>query len=274
MTDEAQVQTGVVAPTGVQPEQSTDATPAPQEAEDNAQPTNEAQKDGEAQEAKPAEEPFPKKAVNAIQRRDRTIRQLRAQMRELSKGQTESAAAPAAQSSDEPKPENFETYGEYLEARVDYKLAKELKGREAQQQKDTVQTQQADIRKQQTEIIGEQIQQFAKTSADFAKVMQENAEFISNLPMPAHIEELLYELDNTPLAVYALTKEGRLEDVYGMSPHLAAAELISAQQRGQGYLNAVSQAPKPMTPVKGIGSTSKRAHEMTADEVVAWANTK
>ena len=273
MTEEAQVQTSAVTPTGVQPETQTDATNAPQEAEDTTQP-DKAQKEGEAEDAKPAEEPFPKKAVNAIQRRDRTIRQLRAQMRELNNGQPKAASAAQTQSAGEPQPDSFESYGEYLKARQDWLVEEKFKGIQEKREQDSVTQQHADIRQKQTDIIGEQFTEIAKSHADFKKVMQENAVFLQNLPMPPEIENILYELDNTPLAVYALVKEGRLEDVYSMSPHLAAAELIAAQDRGRGYLTSITQAPKPMTPIKGASSTNKSLSDMTPDEIVAWVNKK
>lgn len=272
MNDEAQVQTSAVAPTGVQPENQTDATNAPQGAEDTTQP-DKAQKEGEA-EAKPTEEPFPKKAVNAIQRRNRTIKQLRAELRELTNGQSKAASATQTQSAGEPQPDSFESYGEYLKARQDWLVEEKFKGIQQTREQETATQRHADIRKQQTDIIGEQFTELAKSNADFTKVMQENAVFLQNLPMPPEIENILYELDNTPLAVYALVKEGRLEDVYSMSPNLAAAELIAAQSRGQAYLTSITQAPKPMAAARGTGSTHKSLSDMTADEIVAWSNKK
>jgi len=85
----------------------------------------------------------------------------------------------------------------------------------------------------------------------------------------------MYEIEDAPAATYALAKEGRLQDLYYMPPHVAAAHLVQAEIRGKQYLQQSTrvqkQAPQPIGSLKGAGkSSTKSLGQMTPNELDKW----
>lgn len=212
---------------------------------------------------------FPKKAVNALNRKNKQIHALRAKMREL-----EAHIAKASQGSQQnqvvaPREEDFDTYGEFLKAEMRHALKQEIGGMNQQQQQNQLHQQQASIRAQQDAIIEQNVRELVNAHPDVAKTLREHAHVLEN--MPPHIEQLFYELDDVAAASYALAKEGRLEDLYYMQPQMAIAEMVRAQERGRNYLTKkTSQAPKPVASVTGGGGGSTPLGNQSVDDLMKW----
>lgn len=243
---------------------------------DNQEDENQNQEEGEQEDAAPKgdETPFPKKAVNAINRRDRQIRQLRAQLREV-EAKKSAPQQENQQTESEPKEDDFDNYGDFLKARQDYFLNQHKRSSEAEREQSNLTQQQQQIREQQDAIINQQVTEMVQSNPDVQKVLAQNIDVIEN--MPPEIENLMYELDDPVSAGFALAKEGRLGDLYNMNPQLALLELYHAQQRGQQYLKQksappVSKAPKPIAGAKGTGGSSKSLSQMTPEQIVDWAS--
>lgn len=219
---------------------------------------------------KEEEAPFPKKAINALSRRDKQIGKLRAEreayLNELTKLREEQAKALAPK---EPTEEQFESYGEYLKALTKFH-ATQVQPAQPQQ------PQQPDYRQQQMiaqrdQAIAIKSQEAMKAIPDYQSVIQEHAEIADSFP--EELQNAFYEAENPGLALYTLAKEGRLYDLVDMTPARAAMEIARAEVRGQQIMSRkpVTNAPAPISAAKGSGPATQRLETMSADEILKAA---
>lgn len=196
---------------------------------------------------------FPKKAVNALNRKTKQINKLRAQKLELEAKLQEIQSKFAPQ---EINPDDFETYGDFLEAKLNHR---------DQQSKNDMQTtqltqQKEQVKAQQNQYIVDQAYEVAKTFTDLPIVWNKNAQLLDALP--EEITDIFYSVENAPAAVYMLAKEGKLEGLLYANPAVAAYEIINAQNKGMELLSKPkirsSQAPQPISKAKGTGSIQKQ----------------
>ncbi len=170
--------------------------------------------------------------------------------------------------SEAPKPEDFKTWGEYTKAETGYLLDQKLAERDKKTEESS-KTQAIDAYKQ-TRVteVAQRTQEFIKQVPEYTELYNENQDFLSNLP-PA-IEEALTEADDATLAVYALMKEGKLEELENMSPYKIAMEIAKAEIRGKSYLTPkkVTNTPAPITAAKGNSSGGKPLHLQSPDELM------
>lgn len=208
---------------------------------------------------------FPKKAVNALNRKDKKISKLRAQMREL---EARLNQAPAAKEQESINPDDYENYGDYINAQIKASVNQQTQQSQSDMQKQQLTQQQAAVKAQQDQYIIEQAQEASQTFKDLPQVWQQNATLLDNLPK--EVEDIFYSIDNAPAAVYMLAKEGKLQDLLYANPAIAAYEIVNAQNRGLELLskthNRVSQAPQPISKAKGTGSVKKQLS--TSDDVL------
>lgn len=166
------------------------------------------------------------------------------------------------------------TYGELIEERTLEKAMAMLGQKQQQEKLNQLESQQQQILAEQTEAMKLDAVEYGKQSADFAKVAQSNAARFEVLPPEIH--NMFFELEDPLLAAYALAKEGKIEQLAFMSPYMAAAELMQAQQRGQRYLQEtskkqVSNAPAPVQGVRGTGKAApSRLNEKSPDDLYKW----
>lgn len=217
---------------------------------------------------------FPKKAVNAISRRDKKIGELRAREQQL-RAELEKFQSQAQQKNDQPKKsdgpqeDEFDNYGDFLKAVARYEARQEL----AQGQQKPEQTPQPDIQEQvwvaqREAILLPQIDAAVKDIPGFQEVLAEYADVIE--AMPKHLEHAFLECENLPAAVMALEKEGKLEALLTMSPARAAMEIAKAEMSGVELLKAkpITNAPTPMTPNKGTATAGTRLENMSGDDIL------
>jgi hypothetical protein len=212
---------------------------------------------------------FPKKAVNAISRRDRTIGKLRAESEALRAELAKLQQPVTKESSNDGKPNesDFSTYGDYLEALQDWKVEKKLSTTFAEREAKTKQAQvnsemQAWKSERETNMAA-QAQELIKSAPDYHAVLAANADILDALP--GDIQDVLLEIDNAPLAVFNLAKEGKLEALATMTPIRAAMELSRASAQA---VKPQTKAPHPLSPARGAASSSKSLDQMKADELV------
>ena len=223
----------------------------------------------------PEDVPFPKKAVNALSRRDKQIGKLQAQLAaeraEVAKYREQQIKSPADTS---PKEESFDNYGEYLKAIVRHEAQQELSQNSKKQEEQATTAQQEAWHAERTEYVTSKAQKAMETISDYKQLFMENSDILQSLP--PHIERAFYELDSPELAFYALAKEGRLDAILDMSPVRAAAELGKAEIRGETLSKAkqITKAPSPIEGLKGTGSSTKSLDTMSSKELLDWVNRK
>lgn len=210
---------------------------------------------------------FPKKAVNALNRKDKKINKLNAKLRELEAKLNE---APKQAEQKDINPDDFENYGDYLSAQVDALVEQRMSQSQSDMQKQQLTEQQTQIKEARDMHIVEQAQEAAKVFTDLPQVWQQNAAILDALP--ESIADIFYSIDNAPAAVYTLAKEGKLQDLAYKNPALAAYEIVNAQNKGLDMLSKpqtrVSQAPAPMDKTKGTAKASKSVTQLSGKELL------
>ncbi len=169
-----------------------------------------------------------------------------------------------------PQMEKFDSIIDYMKAEQSFTLDQKLAEQAQATQLSRLEAQKQIVRQEQTQAMAETMSELLNSNPDVKTVITKNSSIIQG--MPPHIESLMYEIDDAPAATYALAKEGRLQDLYYMPPHIAAAHLVQAEIRGQQYLQQSVRprqtAPEPIGSLKGTGVKQKSISSMSADEIV------
>lgn len=220
--------------------------------------------------------PFPKKAVNAISRRDKMINKLRAELNQIrnQQGNQQSNQAQkqnySADENSKPSEDDFDTYADYISAMVDYKA--EQKYREltqTQQQQQTQLVQQQYIQQKHADIA-EKMQQHIKTIPDFKEVLETNADILASLPLD--IQNVFYNADDTAMAFYNLVKSGEVDKLFDVQNPTQAAFLISKHDRPTATrYSAQSKAPPPpKNRVTGASQGSGSLADKNPADILKW----
>ena len=174
---------------------------------------------------------------------------------------------PQAIPDDYPKYENYDDHLEYVKAVAKYEAKQELKASQPKQPE-------VDPYKvKRTEEIGLQAQEFAKKVPEYASLVSQNAQFLN--AMPETVQLAFLEAEDAPMALYALMKEDRLEDLEDLSPSRIAMEIGKAEERGRAYLSAakkVSTTPPPIESLKGTGRVARDDSELSVEELLKKYN--
>lgn len=220
--------------------------------------------------------PFPKKAQNAISRRDKQIGNLRAKYElaqaELNKFREQTAPKQTQQVNNDgaPKEADFTNYAEYLEARTEWRIEQALAARDAKQ----TETQQSrDVKaweSQRIPVVDKQADEFAKEFPDSIQMFNDNADLIKSFP--ENIKRAFLAADNAPLAFYNLAKEDKLSDLADMSLEDAKVEIRLAQMKPAA--KPQSKAPAPLSASRGSVAPTKSLDSMSGNELLKWVNSK
>lgn len=200
--------------------------------------------------------PWPRKAVNAMSRRDREIGRLRAQLRELQAKEQTKQNTNTQPANAEPQEKDFATYGEFLQASTLYKLRQELaEAKKAEHTERTNETKSAERKRYvetKSQSIIEAAQKYARQLPDYQQVVQENHDIIDNFPEA--IQDLFLEADDAALAFYNLAKDGTLATLAEMTPARAALAIAKAHKAPTPQRQ--TQAPRPMQGASGTGQSA------------------
>jgi hypothetical protein len=245
-------------------------------AETEAPENNELDSDGDGEDEN---DPFPKKATRALERRNKKINKLRAEKAELEQKLASYANNPPPQEQQidnqsipdglkEPQEDDFEDYAEYLKAVGKFEVEREYATKEAQaQQQREVESQQQWVR-QRAEQIDARAAEVVKTIPELEGLYRENQDIIEGYSNTTKMAFL--EADAPEMAFYALAQEGRLEELDGMTPTKIAREIALAEIRGQKLSKSrpQSKAPAPIKKAKGTGTRRKTLDDMSPSELL------
>lgn len=165
----------------------------------------------------------------------------------------------------------------YFEDLADWKLEQKFSERDKRSTEVTQQARQQEYLNKGIEAQAAREAEFAKQVPDYMQtVFGEYADFMDADNLPLHVKQAIIEADNAAPALYALAKEGTLEDLADMSPYRVAAELAKAEMRGQQYLNRnkVTNAPTPTRSARGTGSYAKPMMDLPMEELLAKVSTR
>lgn len=228
------------------------------------------------------DKPFPKKAVNAITRRDRQIGKYKAQLEDQNRRfaemqrQIEELTQKSQPKAKEPNEADFDNYGDYLKALATFKPVDQTTEKvdpEKIQQEAFQKAQKQIYYNQRLEAVTQQAQKAMQEVPGLSQIIDEYSDVLDSFP--PEIEMAFLEADNAPMAFYALAQDGKLEQLAQMTPTQAAMEIARAQIRGEQMAKAskVSKAPQPIQGVKPGGAGGKSLSDMSADELMKWQST-
>lgn len=171
--------------------------------------------------------------------------------------------------SDEPKPEDFKTVGEYAKAYTKWEVAQSLKVEREQAAKSR---QQQAVQHAQDEF-GKRVAEFAKTIPDYDEIVSQ-----ADVDVPQHIAIHIVESDVGPALGYHLAKNpDELTRLKSLSPTRAIAELgkleMKLEKKPQPPAAApqVSKAPAPIQPLEGKTTpVPKDPSQMSFQELRAY----
>lgn len=210
--------------------------------------------------------PFPKKAKNAISYRDKKIAKLTAEVNELRKLHEAGQSQPKV--NEAPNENDFESYSDFLEAKILHKIAQEKGQPEEQAATNEIDMQRQQYIAQRVQDIAVKSQEYAKSIPGYQQVLYENLELIDYLP--AEIRDVFLEADDTALAFYNLAKSGDIYSLAEMTPYRAA--MVIAQAQSMPAQKPAAPVHKPITGAKGVGKAGKSISEMTPDEIAKKYN--
>lgn len=225
------------------------------------------------------EVPFPKKAVNAISRRDRKIGELKAREAHaaariaelearLATQQPQKLAAngvPLTLANGEPNPEAYTDWQQYQDDRADWRQAQK---QAAQAPKQPEQAAEPQLSEQYQELIAERQEDLAegiRTDAEALELFTKHQELV----IPEHIGALFLEAEpaDAVRAFKVLAKEGKLEALMSMPLAKAALEISRAQIVTP---KPKTNAPKPLPASRGSVAGEKSLDQMSGAELVKW----
>lgn len=269
--------------------------------ETEVQPSEEVAKEEQAPEAVEAEAPeaevsendvdengFSKKARNAYSHQKAQANKFRHKANELAK-EVESLKAKLAQTKEvkpEPKQENYDTYDKFIEDKVEYKTEQKIADYEQNQAKAKLADLEGQLKAneiaERDEYIAQKAQELIKQDPEYISILQNNAELIDSFS--DDLTSVLRYMDNAPLAIRNLAKEGRLEAIKSMPINVATVELIQAQYRSNPVSQPVSapvhtetkisSAPTPIKVSGGGVRATKSVENMSPDEALNWLRKK
>lgn len=243
----------------------------------NVEKATEAKAEGDAgteekAETQKSEEQWPKKAVNALSKRDKQIGKLRAELdymrQQMQNSQPQTQATPQVKKVDaSPKASDFEDYESYIDAKAAYQAERLINQKMAEVEKQSVRERE----QAHNATLDSQFQKSldaAKASIpDFEDVMAD----AYDEPVADHVIQAIKEAEDGALAAYLAVKEGLVEKLNQMSPYRAAMEIARLADRAKLSVSKpkpVTKAPNPMAPVRGTVQGSKSESDMNSDELM------
>lgn len=218
---------------------------------------------------------WPKKAVNALSRKNKLLNKTRAELQESNAKIKDLQAKIEAfnnQQNQEVKsvnPDDFNTMDDYIKAQMDSLVEQRLKQANSEMEKAQLTQEQQKLTEERDTYIAEQASEASKSIPDFTQTIQPHLQTLDSLPQ--QVADIFYSMENAPLAAYVLAKEGKLAQLQYANPYVAANEIISAHERGKTMLSkprkvAVSNAPDP---IRGSRGTAKTTKDLSKGSVLA-----
>lgn len=294
----APVKEAIIAPAAA-------ATPAPVKPAAPAVDQDAPAKDGEKKEGDESQPetdvektPWPKSAVNAMERKDKKLYKKDSQIADFQKQLNDPAfletqlaklkggqAAPAVDPADpEPDLSKYNDWAKYNRDLTAWNMRQIEKSKAPQPgAPDPVREK---FVKERTDYAVKSVQALIQSNPEFLQIFQQNADVIDDFPETT--KDVLLKCDNPALATAVLAHEGQLENLGEMTPALAERVIAQALIRGQSFIKKVaaaeegdggdeeqpqaqpakkvSAAPAPLSQAKAPGKGGKAADKMSEAE--------
>lgn len=222
--------------------------------------------------------PFPKKAINALSRRDKKIGQLQAERQQLLRELESLRASPQTQNKakpdEEPSVDNFETFADYNRALVEYNAKKHSQDGIKQFQDQQRQIQQQAWIAEQDDAMSVEIERVIESDATAKQLLMENIDVVQSFT--PELNMVAYQLQSAGInpvhGCLQLAKEGSLANLLSVPPQIAAAMIASASERAKSQPKPVTKAPAPINGVSGARASGSTLESKSPSELLKWMN--
>lgn len=221
---------------------------------------------------------FPKKAVRAIERRDKTIGKLKQRLSELEasfeqkKQQVDFKKDTGYYNNNAdvtpPSESDFESVEDYYKALGAYEKERELKTLETQRKEESQKAALERWTNERIQYINDRVEKVKNILPDFDATYQENADIISDLN--PFVRQAILEAEKPEIAFYHLAKSGQLEELNNMSPMQAFKAILEAEGKDASIKPPVSKAPEPLKTKQYGAPQRKTMNNMTSQEYLNY----
>ena len=197
-----------------------------------------------------------------LARKDEVIAELQAKL-----AQVQPKAEPKVETA--PKPDDFETYGDYAAALADHKAKEAVKEALAQRDNQAKQEQLRSERERMAQDFQAKAKEFAKTAPDFYEVTQS-----VDFELSPAMQQALLESDMGPQLAYHLAQNlDEAEQLNQMGYGQIARRLgkLEATLTSQKVEAKVTKAPPPINPVGGSVKGEFNPYSSRGDDYEAYA---
>lgn len=214
---------------------------------------------------------FPKKAINALSRRDKTIGKLRAELAALkAASQVQQPAQQAQQitknnkSDVAPSEDDFDSYGDYLKASLKYELQQEQAKKDDESHRQQLTQKEQQWKAEREAVIVQSFDGHKANLPDFEQVITSFVDIADEFS--PEIENIFLSAEDPALAFYNLAKDGKLEALATMSPYQVMREVAMAEMK-KPDVKRISSAPQPIKGATGA-ATGRSENALSGAELL------
>lgn len=182
-----------------------------------------------------------------------------------SKPEAQIETKPAA-TEGKPKPDDYDTHADWVEAVVDWKSDQKLKDRDQKLEKSRIESDQAKV----VETYSERAKSFAAKTPDYDEVLSD----VDDIPLSAAIREIVLSSENGPELAYELAKNREeCARICKLPPLAAAREMGKIESRLASSASEIKAEPKKITnapkPLEPVGGSGKGAVKKSLEEIAS-----
>lgn len=257
------------------------------QSETSSEATTEQAQEGEQTETKteekPAKQPWPKEAENALSRakgdraRYKAERDFNKQRAEQLEKELADYKKPKAENTGEPQEADFEgkPYGVYLKAVARWEAKQTFEQTKAEETKAKAETSARDWEQERAQAINDNHVIAEKAFPDFKDTMDGAADDNGKIPLSPDLRAAILDSDNGAFALYALIKEGLLDEANDLSSRKAAMLIARMEDKALALSKTkTTKTPTPLSPAKGTATGGKSLETMSGEEIRKWMRSK
>lgn len=209
---------------------------------------------------------FPKKAVNALKRRNKQINKLNSENAYLKQeiDQIKSMLQNGVRKeTPAPKIDDFETIEEYTQAQANHATARALEAYKKELAEANTPRAPSPHEVQIQERIAAidvDTQKFAQTHPDIDDLYDANEDIVES--WSPDLKMLFIHADNPVQAFYNLAKSGEIESLGSLPPQYAAMKIAQASAKQVAPPKRVSNTPKPLGGLNGSSAHTKSLNDL------------
>lgn len=187
---------------------------------------------------------------------------------------------PVESESDEPKEEDYESFEEFDQARVEHKAEKLAAEKErafkqkqlAEQQHKLMQAKREEFESRKSQFRTE-VSDYDEREQSFNEIAAYYQQKLGDNETLKAVGQYILESDVSPQIIYQLGSDPDVVDeIVGLSPIKAVRKLFELENAFSAKKPEKKQPPKPIESLKGKSKGTKTLANMSPEEALAWVN--